>query len=82
MLREEEIEAQSKQREIDQIFHLWGLRNKTSLFALQSVPVIARKLADSVFEDTVSLLTQLSVVLRLEESQLTQLADVLRQENS
>lgn len=36
MLREEEIEAQSKQREIDQIFHLWGLRNKTSLFALQS----------------------------------------------
>lgn len=35
-LRKEKIEAQFKKKEIDQTFHLCGLRNKTSLFVLQS----------------------------------------------
>lgn len=51
-----------QKREIDQTFHLCGLRNKTSLFALQSHSNF-QKLANTMFNDKVSLLTQLSNVL-------------------
>lgn len=51
-----------QKREIDQTFHLCGLRNKTSLFALQSHSNV-QKLANTMFNDKVSLLTQLSNVL-------------------
>lgn len=39
-----------QKREIDQTFHLCGLRNKTGLFALQSLSNV-QKLANTMFND-------------------------------
>lgn len=52
----------NQKREIDQTLHLCGLRNKTSLFALQSHSNV-QKLANTMFNDKVSLLTRQSDVL-------------------
>lgn len=43
-----------QKREIDQTFHLCGLRNKTSLFALQSHSNV-QKLANTMFNDKVTI---------------------------